>query len=353
MQANFALFFRQVLEDEGTTYEDVAGDNGGPTKCGITIADAARWNGVPLPHRGAPGWNALVAKVRELDPAKAGMIYKRFYWDEINADALPTGIDYLEVDYAVNSGTGRAIPKLRQVLGISGSGFAADAPLVEALAKSDLPDVVNRAMDERKAFLTHLCDVNEHDEKFRHGWMNRVASVRHIALGLVARAAEPKPAAAAALPKAYGEHPDDAATGAIVGNWAATITAEPPSVKASVVATASTLASFGKVANGSRTVKALAAVFAIIWGLIEKAWDGIQWVLEQAPDIAGIVRQHLSVGEEFSEWFGFNWPAIKTVMVVVSLAVAICLLLNDKHVIAQRKEAPNEDDPAVPAVPAQ
>lgn len=218
MQDNFAFFFKRVLEDEGTGYEDVPGDNGGPTKCGITIADVARFNGVRLPHRGAPGWDALVAKVRELDPAKAGIIYKKFYWDAVRADGLPSGLDYSVVDYAVNSGTGRAVPVLRHIVGVPGS-LVVDDPLLDAIRKGDLRDFINRYQDERRAFLEHIAQI-PHNAKFRTGWLNREARVRKIALNLASAAPV---AVATESPKAVGEHPNDVAMGVISGAASGTV----------------------------------------------------------------------------------------------------------------------------------
>ena len=40
MRENFDLFFQKALDHEGRVYEDVPGDRGGPTKCGVTLG---RW----------------------------------------------------------------------------------------------------------------------------------------------------------------------------------------------------------------------------------------------------------------------------------------------------------------------
>lgn len=198
MHQNFELFFKRVLEDEGTTYEDVPGDNGGPTKCGITIADVARFNGVHCPGRGGRGWDDLVAKVRALDPITAGVIYKKFYWDEVRADDLPGGLDYAVVDYAVNSGTGRAIPTLGHLVGVTAKTVT-DEMLKAVNAYGNLQDLITHFQEERRAFLVRIAE-NPGQRKFRTGWLSREERVRKIALDL-SRRAEPLRPMTAALPK--------------------------------------------------------------------------------------------------------------------------------------------------------
>lgn len=274
MQDNFAFFFKRVLEDEGVGYEDVSGDNGGPTKCGITIADVARFNGVRCPARGAPGWDALVAKVRALDPAHAGIIYKRFYWDEVRADDLLSGLDYSVVDYAVNSGTGRAISVLRHIVGLAAGKQVDDAMLDAIRGGGDVRDIINRYQDERRAFLEHIAQI-PHNAKFRRGWLDRESRVRKVALNLVGK--DPVPAITASHPKAFGDHPDDAVrgvdAGAAVGAVAATVTADEPI--APTVAEGKT-GLFDRLApnaskveeladQGSRTAQSLRSISTMFW----------------------------------------------------------------------------------------
>ena len=153
MANNFDKFYTRVLADEGTQYEDVAGDSGGPTKCGLTIADVASWNNTKLPKRGAKGWAELVEKVRALDKDSAGEIYKSFYWDAVRGDDLPSGLDYAVVDYAVNSGTGRAVPVLGRLVGVPGSTVSDE--MIEAVRRyGSLTDLIEHYHDERRSFLT-------------------------------------------------------------------------------------------------------------------------------------------------------------------------------------------------------
>jgi hypothetical protein len=46
----------------------------------------------------------------------AEKVYDAKYWDALNCDLLPAGLDYAVCDYGVNSGIGRAGKVLRRLL---------------------------------------------------------------------------------------------------------------------------------------------------------------------------------------------------------------------------------------------
>ncbi len=199
MQSNWDLFFSRVLKDEGTTYEDDPSDSGGPTKCGITIADVARWHGLKIAYdkkgkhiRGAADWDKCVQLVKALDPAKASEIYKKFYWDEVRADDLPHGVDYMVTDYAVNSGPGRAVPTLGALVGCRGGKVTDD--MIQAVRKfGSYEDLIHAYQDARRAYLTVISEPPTYAKnvKYRKGWLAREARVRKIALDLASNNAPP------------------------------------------------------------------------------------------------------------------------------------------------------------------
>lgn len=194
MKGNFDLFFKQVLRDEGTSYECVEGDAGGPTKCGLTINDIARWNHVKLT---SANYAEMKQKVRDLDQATASVLYRAFYWNAVRADELPSGLDYAVVDYAVNSGVGRAIPTLGALVGVKGSTVT-DEMLAAVNQYGNLKSLIEHFQDERKAFLEQISE-RPSQRKFRNGWLAREARVRETALQLASRS-DPLPPIA--IPKA-------------------------------------------------------------------------------------------------------------------------------------------------------
>lgn len=166
MQANYDLSLKLVLDHEGG-YSNDAGDPGGPTNWGITIYDArAYWK-----H------DATAADVRSMPLTVAKEIYRSKYWDAMECDQLPAGVDYAVFDYGVNSGISRSAKVLQRHIGVTADG--AIGPLtIAAAGKADAAKLVNQICDERLAFLQGLHTWSI----FGKGWGRRVKEVRATAL---------------------------------------------------------------------------------------------------------------------------------------------------------------------------
>ena len=110
MKANFDKSLALVLVHEGG-YVNHPKDPGGATNRGVTQAvyDAYRKT------RGKAGQS-----VKFITDEEVNAIYKFQYWDRVQGDLLPAGLDYAVFDFAVNSGVGRAskylqaVPDIRQ-----------------------------------------------------------------------------------------------------------------------------------------------------------------------------------------------------------------------------------------------
>jgi lysozyme family protein len=151
MQQNYNYCLNEVLKSEGGYCND-PGDPGGPTNFGITIAD----------YRMYVKKDATAQDVRNMHLADAQAIYRSKYWNALNCDSLPSGVDYSVFDYGVNSGIGRARSVWNKV-------------------KSDDPvKTINAINDERLAFLKSLRTWS----LFGKGWGPRVARVRAGSLNL-------------------------------------------------------------------------------------------------------------------------------------------------------------------------
>lgn len=140
MKQNFDTSLKRVLKSEGG-YTNDPQDPGGPTNFGITIHD----------YRAYIDRNGTALDVKKMTVDQAAKIYKSKYWDTVNGDELPSGVDYCVFDYGVNSGVSRANRVLRQV-----------GPNIDAIC------------DERLRFL-HGLRTWPH---FGKGWASRVAYVR-------------------------------------------------------------------------------------------------------------------------------------------------------------------------------
>src|SRR6266536_3279402 len=147
MADNFPAALAYVYDDEGGFSDDV-GDRGGATKYGITHEDFDRWRDFIQEPR---------ANVRSLTREEAELIYETFYWQELDCNALPAGLDYCAFDLGVNSGVARA----RRYLAES-NGTPAER--------------IIQICDRRAKFLTALAEKPS-QLKFKRGWLNRVKQI--------------------------------------------------------------------------------------------------------------------------------------------------------------------------------
>ena len=95
----------RVLAHEGG-YSNHPNDPGGPTMKGTQrVYDGFR-----------KGKGLATRSVKSLTTAELNEIYVRQYWDAVQGDTLPAGVDYVVLDGALNSGPGRSIMWLQQAL---------------------------------------------------------------------------------------------------------------------------------------------------------------------------------------------------------------------------------------------
>lgn len=149
MKNNYQYCLTQLLKDEGG-YTNHPDDKGGPTNFGITIADYRKY----IKQNGT----AQDVKNMTLDQAKA--IYKTKYWDTVDGDNLPSGVDYTVFDYGVNSGVSRAQKVKNQFKDVK-----------------DPVELINKINDERLRFM-HAIRGGHDWSVFGKGWQRRVDGVR-------------------------------------------------------------------------------------------------------------------------------------------------------------------------------
>lgn len=179
MNRNFERALPLVLKHEGG-FANHPKDPGGATMKGVTLATFRRYK---------PG--ATVADLKAISPNILAQIYRDGYWNEVNGDDLPAGVDYAVFDFAVNSGPGRAAEYLQAVAGVAQDGRVGPQTIA-AVAKLDPASVINSLCNRRLAFLKRLKTW----PTFGKGWESRVAGVRKEALAMVgSNATAPEPAA--------------------------------------------------------------------------------------------------------------------------------------------------------------
>ncbi len=169
MQANFPRIMDEVFKHEvGSKWKtggltDHPKDPGGLTKWGIA-------------QRSHPS-----VDIRALDKLDALMIYEREYWKPCRGPDLPTGLDLVSMDGAVNSGPARSIKWLQRALMVKADGKAGPKTLKAARVAARVP-AIKRACATRMGFLQGLRTF----ATFGRGWSRRVAEVEAVAVSLAA-----------------------------------------------------------------------------------------------------------------------------------------------------------------------
>ena len=158
----FTTWVNFVLEHEGGLTDDPH-DPGGLTNFGID-------------QRSHPGVN-----IRALTRDGAVAIYRTAYWLKSQADKLPSGLDVIYADAAVNQGLGEAAILLQQALQVKIDGHIGPATLARASAATDLRAVVAEFAARRAV---HYATTGGFT-RYGLGWMRRLADSLELALSLM------------------------------------------------------------------------------------------------------------------------------------------------------------------------
>ena len=161
----------RILKHEGG-FINHPKDPGGATNRGVTIGTLKRL-GIDKDGEG----DSDIVDLRQITESDAVRVYKRFYWDAVQGDLLPAGLDYAVADYAVNSGPARATKALQKIIGVEVDGQFGPKTFA-ALAGLDPSALINALCSERLAFMRRL----DTWPTFKGGWQRRVDEVRSMAL---------------------------------------------------------------------------------------------------------------------------------------------------------------------------
>ncbi len=160
-----------VLRHEGG-YVDHPDDPGGATNMGITFAAPQAWRGEPISKE----------DVRNLSEDEAREIYRANYWNALNCDQLPAGVDLVVFDFGVNAGVRRSAKMLQRLVFVEADGQVGPITL-GAVNEREPEDLIARFSDER---LNHYRSLSQW-ETFGRGWTRRTAETREAALELLRR----------------------------------------------------------------------------------------------------------------------------------------------------------------------
>lgn len=175
MQQNFDNSLTAVLRSEGG-YTNDPNDPGGATSHGVVqrVYDAYR-TALQLPRQ----------SVRFITDGEVRNIYHAQYWNAVQGDRLPLGLDYCVFDEGVNSGPVKSIKDLQAALSVGMDGQLGMVTLGALTATTNIGALINRVCDLRLNFLHRLRTWRF----FSNGWSSRVANVRATSLQMLKQGA--------------------------------------------------------------------------------------------------------------------------------------------------------------------
>lgn len=172
MKENYDACLAIILKEEGGNDDDPR-DPGGRTSRGIIQRE---WNVYRQSHPNRPPdvWQASSEDI--------AAIYHDNYWEPY-CDQMPSGVDLVFFNTAVNSGRQQAVKELQRALGIQADGMMGMITFNALDAYHDYPGLIENMCDQRRRFYKALKTFNV----FGRGWLARTDRIEQSALDLAAK----------------------------------------------------------------------------------------------------------------------------------------------------------------------
>ena len=170
---NYQKCLAMILHHEGG-YVNHPKDPGGMTNLGVTKRVYEDW----------VGYSVSEHTMQNLTEEDVAPIYKKNYWDRINADQLPSVLDLCVFDFGVNAGTGRAAKYLQNLIGTVADGGIGPNTL-RALANYVDSEGVESAIKNYQAERQSYYEKLKTFETFGRGWTRRVEETTESALKMI------------------------------------------------------------------------------------------------------------------------------------------------------------------------
>ena len=165
MKNNFDKCFDMLLAHEGG-FVNHPEDPGGATNLGVTKRVMQQFLGRAV----------SMGEMKALTQEDVRPVYKKLYADKVRFDDLPSGLDWAVLDWAVNSGTGRAAKALQKLVGAKQDG-AIGPKTLQAVMDHDPAELIDKLHDTRQKFYENL----SHFKTFGRGWTRRNEETREQA----------------------------------------------------------------------------------------------------------------------------------------------------------------------------
>jgi lysozyme family protein len=177
MQSNWDKSFDLVMESEGGFSDDIR-DKGnhmpdgrpGCTNLGVTMIT---WE-IYVQRQ------ATIAEMKSLTKSDVEPLYRRLFWDRVWGDRMPTGLDYLLFDFAVNAGVGRAVMTLQSIVGTTQDGGMGPITYAATITKDPIT-LIEQYSDAKEKFYKGLNNFNVYGK----GWLARVDHVENVAKTMI------------------------------------------------------------------------------------------------------------------------------------------------------------------------
>lgn len=163
MEPTFEIAFERLIGHEGKFTNDTK-DRGNWTS-GVIGKGTCKGTKFGISAMTYPD---LDIKNLTLDQAKD--IYKRDWWDKLNANQIHASIVFQVWDFAINSGMGTAKRKLQQAVGVTDDGNIGPAT-IKAIQAMNHKDIILQLNALRLQYLTSLSTF----PTYGAGWVNRVS----------------------------------------------------------------------------------------------------------------------------------------------------------------------------------
>ena len=151
--------------EKGFSNRPKKADPGGPTNLGITLKTLRAWRNDKT---------LGIADIQALTKDEAIEIYRAQYWNPIRGDELPLGVDWAVFDFAVNSGPGRAVRELQELLSVKQDGIIG---LITLNAIKNYPGREHKLIaDYSQARLDFMKTLSNWPYN-KNGWTKRVKKV--------------------------------------------------------------------------------------------------------------------------------------------------------------------------------
>jgi lysozyme family protein len=174
MEDNFNKTLDFTLEHEGG-YVDNPADPGGATNRGISF-------------RFLKGIDSSTTKsdIVNMTLERASEIYRTYFWRSCYCDELPSLVDSVVFDTAVNMGTGTSIKLLQKSLNdLYGTNLKVDGsfgPITQSAVEEivDTLEFAKDIIDRRRDYYTSLANNKPRFRVFLRGWMNRINDLENF-----------------------------------------------------------------------------------------------------------------------------------------------------------------------------